>query len=94
MLGVIGIDKVFHLAVCIILSTVCTAAMPTIDGVGITMSVGVGKEIYDMNQPGNYFSWGDIAADSLGTFIGAQIGSSVRDKMMEQANINFAISDN
>lgn len=90
MLGVIGVDKILHFAVCLILSATLTATMPEISGVGITMSIGIGKELYDMNQPGNYFSWSDITADTLGVYIGTKLRENEKNQMMEKANIEFA----
>ncbi len=38
---------------------------------GFSLSLGLGKEIHDVTQPGNRFSFKDIAADVLGAVTGA-----------------------
>jgi uncharacterized protein YfiM (DUF2279 family) len=39
--------------------------------IGITLAVGVGKEIHDMRTPGNIFSVRDLTWDVIGTGAGA-----------------------
>ena len=42
-------------------------------GTGITFSLGLGKEIRDSFQPGNLFSYKDLAADCLGIGLGIML---------------------
>ena len=42
-------------------------------GTGITFSLGLGKEIRDSFQPGNIFSYKDLAADCLGIGLGIML---------------------
>jgi len=42
-------------------------------GTGIALSLGLGKEIRDSFQPGNIFSYKDIAADCLGIGLGIML---------------------
>ncbi len=39
-------------------------------GGGVTISLGIGKEIRDARQPGNHFCWKDLCADVLGVAVG------------------------
>jgi putative lipoprotein len=39
-------------------------------GVTFTFSLGVGKELWDSRDPRNRFSWVDIVADLVGSFLG------------------------
>jgi|GEM_PF-402997 len=39
-------------------------------GVGLTFSLGLGKEIYDHRKPSNRFSYKDLTADIVGIVIG------------------------
>ncbi len=35
--------------------------------IGVTMAVGVGREIHDKRTPGNWFSYRDLTWDAVGT---------------------------
>ena len=39
-------------------------------GVSITLSLGIGKELYDRSHPGHVASWRDLAADLAGIAVG------------------------
>jgi len=43
---------------------------------GLTLTLGVGKELYDVMHPGHP-SWKDLAADALGALIGALVARSL-----------------
>lgn len=43
----------------------------------LAMAPGLAKEILDSHQPGNYFSWGDLAADAVGAGLGVCVGHAV-----------------
>lgn len=71
-------DKILHYSVCLFISVatwaVCFAygrhGWGLALGVIVPLSVGVAKELFDSTQPGNEFSWGDLAADAIGTAVG------------------------
>jgi len=42
-------------------------------GIGMTLSLGVAKELSDTRKPGGFFSWKDVAADILGAAAGVLI---------------------
>ena len=43
----------------------------------LAMVPGISKEIRDSRQPGNFFSWGDLAADAVGAGLGVWVGNVV-----------------
>lgn len=61
-------DKIMHFTACF-----CIALLlyPMIGwwSVGTALATGIGKEIYDYKDYGN-FSWSDILADSIGVIAG------------------------
>lgn len=76
----IGLDKGYHLVgsmICMIGTakgfqqfTTCDHRQSVIYGSGITLSLGMGKEIYDSKQKNNHFSYKDLVADIIGLSIG------------------------
>ena len=76
----LGKDKARHLVGCFILSGVLywkaryrhklSQQESICSGVGITLSLGALKEIWDSRHPGSWFSWKDMAANLLGSFLG------------------------
>ena len=50
--------------------------MAFVSCLGITLSLGVGKELYDVIHPGHP-SWKDLAADAVGALFGALIVRSL-----------------
>jgi len=46
--------------------------------IGVTMAVGVGREIHDKRTPGNIFSVRDLTWDAVGTAAGAVLLSQTR----------------
>jgi len=75
-----GLDKARHVVASFLL-TGCTSWVAkykynldseksVLLGVTFTMSLGVGKELWDSRSPRNRFSWADIAADLVGIFLG------------------------
>ena len=46
--------------------------------VGVSMSFGIGKEIYDSRQGGTGWSWKDILWDFLGSVSGFYLAESIR----------------
>ena len=45
--------------------------MPLVLGTGVGLVPGLIKELMDMQQPDNYFSWTDLGYDALGSLTGA-----------------------
>ncbi len=43
--------------------------------VGITLSLGIIKELNDRNKPHNFFSWGDLVADTAGIIAGIMLAN-------------------
>lgn len=81
---IMGSDKIKHFGACMAVSATAAAIE---GGCGATplqaaaagfmagMAIGVGKEYGDSCSPGNRWSWGDIAADALGSAAGATLGA-------------------
>lgn len=77
-------DKIKHFCACAVVSCT-TAAIESLSGVGMGcafiagliagVAIGVGKEYGDHCADGNKWDWEDIAADSLGSIVGAIVGS-------------------
>ncbi|MBN2425962.1 MAG: DUF2279 domain-containing protein [Calditrichaceae bacterium] len=78
-----GLDKGYHLVGSMIFMigtakgfqqyTSCDHQQSVIYGSGITLSLGMGKEIYDSKQKDNHFSYKDLVADIIGLAIGILI---------------------
>jgi len=47
-----------------------------VSSVGLTLTLGVGKELYDIIHPGHP-SWKDLAADAMGALLGALVARSL-----------------
>lgn len=62
------VDKILHFSVCLGI----TLLLYPLFGwwsIGTALATGVGKELYDWRDYGN-FSWGDIIADVIGVLVG------------------------
>lgn len=77
-------DSIKHIIACFVVSlaasvmeAACGANYPTswLAGFIAGMAIGVGKEYGDKCAQGNYWDWWDIAADAIGSFAGASLGS-------------------
>jgi putative lipoprotein len=44
-------------------------------GSGITLGLGIGKEIFDSTEQNNHFSWKDLIADAAGVALGLIIAN-------------------
>lgn len=75
-----GIDKVKHFFMSAFINSVSYSALQLsgashrsamAGAIGITMAVGVGRELHDMRVPGNLFSVRDLTWDAIGTTAGA-----------------------
>ena len=60
-------DKVLHFLVCFVV-TFALSWVNVIIAVIFALILSFYKEFMDMNEKGNYWSWGDIVADVLGIF--------------------------
>jgi len=70
----IQLDKVAHASVSVALGS--SARMLVADPVkawGLAMVPGLAKEVFDARKGGSGFSWGDLAADAVGAYIGVQL---------------------
>jgi len=47
-----------------------------VSSLGLTLTLGVGKELYDVIHPGHP-SWKDLAADAVGALLGALVAQSL-----------------
>ena len=79
----IASDKIKHFTACALVSFItsiaevilgATFSHALIAGFIAGVAVGVGKEYGDKCAPGNRWDWMDIAADVLGSVLGAAIG--------------------
>jgi uncharacterized protein YfiM (DUF2279 family) len=75
-----GIDKLKHFFMSAFIESVSYSALQAArvnhrsalgGAIGITLAVGVGREIHDMRTPGNIFSVRDLTWDVIGTGAGA-----------------------
>lgn len=80
----IDTDNMKHLIACAVVAFVvaaieallgCAYILSCLAGFIAGIAIGVGKEYGDHCAPGNRWSWGDILMDSIGSLIGALIGS-------------------
>ena len=58
-------DKVLHFLVCFVMTFVLSF-VNVILAAAVTMILGMYKEFMDSHEEENYWSWGDILADSAG----------------------------
>lgn len=52
-----------------IMNILRTCCVPVLIAAGVTLLIGISKEIYDSTQPGNKFDWDDLMADILGILV-------------------------
>jgi uncharacterized protein YfiM (DUF2279 family) len=80
-------DKIKHFFMSAFIESVTYSALqaarvnhrPALGGaIGVTMAVGVGREIHDMRTPGNIFSVRDLTWDIVGATAGAVLLSQTR----------------
>jgi uncharacterized protein YfiM (DUF2279 family) len=80
-------DKVKHFFMSAFIESVTYSALqaarvnhrPALGGaMGVTMAVGVGREIHDKRTPGNIFSVRDLTWDAVGATAGAVLSSQTR----------------
>jgi uncharacterized protein YfiM (DUF2279 family) len=73
-------DKIKHFFMSAFIESVTYSALqaarvnhrPALGGaIGVTMAIGVGREIHDKRTPGNIFSVRDLTWDAIGTTAGA-----------------------
>lgn len=65
-----GKDKLLHIVISAVIMVVLGMFLPTLVAALATLSVGVGKEIYDKVSGKGCFEWMDIVCDCIGTLIG------------------------
>ena len=83
----VGPDKIKHFFMSAFIESVTYSALqaarvnhrPALGGaIGVTIAVGVGKEIHDKRTPGNIFSVRDLTWDVVGATAGAVLVSQTR----------------
>ena len=69
-------DKILHFTVCFLIALLL---YPVIGwwSIGTAIATGVGKELYDWRDYGN-FSWGDILADFLGVIVATILIATIK----------------
>jgi putative lipoprotein len=82
-----GPDKIKHFFMSAFIESVTYSALqaarvnhrPALGGaIGVTMAIGIGREIHDMRTPGNIFSVRDLTWDAVGATAGAVLLSQTR----------------
>ena len=82
-----GPDKIKHFFMSAFIESVTYSALqaarvnhrPALRGaIGVTMVIGVGREIHDKRTPGNIFSVRDLTWDAVGATAGAVLLSQTR----------------
>lgn len=62
----LGVDKIVHANICMLLMGILLPLMPLIFVNLVVIGLSVGKEIYDSKQIYNKFDWLDLLADFIG----------------------------
>jgi uncharacterized protein YfiM (DUF2279 family) len=79
-----GIDKLKHFFMSAFIESVSYSALQAArvnhhaamgGAIGVTMAIGVGRELHDRRVPGNLFSVRDLTWDAVGAAAGALLGS-------------------
>lgn len=80
----VGLDRVAHCLTCALLTVAgagvaahgaagVTVVAPAVTGVGLAMGVGLMKEWSDSDTEGDFFDFGDVAADAFGCLLGVAL---------------------
>ena len=76
-------DKAYHFVAASVIGAGATLAVGDGDaapviGVGVAMSFGAGKELYDRDVKKSYWSWKDLAWDCAGAVAGALAATAAK----------------
>ena len=80
-------DKIKHFFMSAFIESVTYSALQAVrvnhrpalgSAIGVTMAIGVGREIHDKRTPGNIFSVRDLTWDAVGAAAGAVLLSQTR----------------
>ena len=82
----IGYDKVLHFLCCLgitlgvwgITTPIASFETSLVAGVWASIGASIGKEYGDSQAKNNYWSWGDIIADSVGIIVGVGLAYLIR----------------
>lgn len=66
----IGIDKILHVLVCLVLMLELQRFLPVWLAFAVVMTIGVVKEVYDKVTGKGTPDWKDIVADCIGIILG------------------------
>lgn len=66
----IGADKLKHIVVSAIIAVTLNLFLPWLVAALITLSIGIGKEIYDKISKKGHPEWKDLLDDLIGILIG------------------------
>ena len=78
-----GSDRWMHVTASLVLADITTRCLRRCGagclisacvGFGVSLAVGIGKELYDKFKEKATFDWGDIKADIVGAVCGSVIG--------------------
>ena len=78
-----GSDRWMHITASLVLADITTRCLRRYGagcllsaslGFGVSLAVGIGKELYDKFKQKETFDWGDIKADIVGAACGSIIG--------------------
>lgn len=71
----IGTDKYYHAGYSFVYGVAASAITDNkTTAFALAMTPGLIKEIADSQEKGNKFSFGDLAADAVGAYLGVQVG--------------------
>jgi uncharacterized protein YfiM (DUF2279 family) len=82
-----GADKIKHFFMSVFVESVTYSALQAArvnhrsalgGAIGVTIGVGVGREIHDKRTPGKWFSYQDLTWDAIGATAGAVMLSHTR----------------
>lgn len=63
-------DKLKHIVVSAIIMVALSLVLPKWVAAMITLSIGIGKEVYDKMSKKGWAEWKDLVADCIGILIG------------------------
>lgn len=65
-----GSDGMMHVILSSIIATVLSLVLPKWIAAIITLTIGIGKEVYDKVSKKGWAEWKDLVADCIGVLIG------------------------
>lgn len=89
MLG-LATDKLLHFGVCFIINFMISTAMPSqsINGIGFSVGLSLGKEYGDSKAIGNTWDNYDLMADAAGIAIGTTTGLFINSLVLDGIDLS------